>query len=209
MDDTYWAAVTSMRLQVADFLAELNLDDWDAASLCEQWRIRDVAGHLSCVPTITTWQLLAAAPRARFDMNTINTTIARRYGSAEPSTIVAWLRDHADSRRTAKVLDTRNSLFDIIVHSQDISIPLGRSFSIDPDLAAEGLRRVWSMGIPFRARKRFAGMAIQADDADLRLGSGREIRGPALALLLLATGRTDVALPQLSGDGLDTLNTGA
>lgn len=44
-------------------------------------------------------------------------------------------------------------------------------------------------------------VTLVADDADLRLGSGPELRGPALALLMLLTGRRH-ALTDLSGPGL-------
>lgn len=205
VDDTYWSAVVSLRLRVADLLESLRPEEWDAGSLCSQWRVREVGGHLSCVPTITTWELLRAGPRGRFDMNRMNTVIARGYGVREPAQIVARIREHADTRRTAKVLDTRNALFDVIVHSQDIAVPLGRTFDVPAELAADGLARVWEMGMPFRARKRLAGLTLRATDADLALGAGPEVRGPALSLLLLATGRRQVAAPALSGAGVDAL----
>lgn len=200
-DDAYWHAVLTMRHRVADFLDTLSSDEWDAPSLCAEWRVRDVAGHLSCVPTITTREMLAAAPRGRFDMNRINTVVARKYGDLDPPQIVGRIREHAGMRRTAKVLDTRNSLFDIAVHSQDMAVPLGRTFDVDPKVAADGLARVWEMGMPFHARKRLAGVSLRATDADVSLGAGPEVSGPALALLLLATGRAEVALPSLAGEG--------
>lgn len=204
-DESYWTAVTTMRLRVADLLDSLDPEEWHARSLCEEWRVREVAGHLSCVPTITTRELLAAAPRGRFDMNRMSTVIARRYGALEPARIVARIREHATDRSTAKVLDTRDSLFDVIVHSQDIALPLGRAVPIEPEDAARGLARVWEMGMPFHARKRLAGLTLRATDADFTMGSGPEVHGPALALLLLATGRTAAAAPHLSGDGVTAL----
>lgn len=70
--------------------------------------------------------MIAAAPRARFNPNRINTLLAARQGSGNPDEIVARIREHAGERRTARLLDTRNSLFDAIVHSQDIAVLLGR-----------------------------------------------------------------------------------
>jgi uncharacterized protein (TIGR03083 family) len=204
-DDHYWTAVVTMRIRIADLLDSLRPDQWETTSLCPDWRVRDVAGHLSCVPTITTWELIAAAPRGRFDMNRINSVVARRYGALKPAQIVARIREHAGERRTAKVLDTRNALFDIIVHSQDITVPLGRTFEVEPCLAADGFARVWEMGMPFHARKRLGRLTLRATDADFSVGTGPEVRGPALALLLLATGRTEVAVPDLSGDGVVAL----
>lgn len=204
-DEGYWSAVVELRLRVADLLDSLRPEEWDAPSGCAEWRVRDVAGHLSSVPTITTWELLGAGPRGRFDMNRVNTVVARKYGGQEPARIVSRIREHAGRRRTARVLDTRNSLFDVVVHSQDIAVPLGRTFVVPEQSAADGLARVWQMGMPFHARRRLAGLTLRATDADLVVGDGPEVRGTALSLLLLATGRTQVAAPALSGPGVPVL----
>ncbi|HET6529743.1 MAG TPA: maleylpyruvate isomerase family mycothiol-dependent enzyme [Actinoplanes sp.] len=206
MDEAYWSAVRTMRLHVADFLAELSPAEWDAASLCQGWRVRDVAGHLALVPTITTWDLLAAAPRGRFNLHHINTVLAIRHGSAPPDAIMAKIRRHAGDRTTARMLDPRDGLFDVIVHSQDIARPLGRDFPVPPEYSRRGLQRVWEMGWPFRARRRFAGLSLRADDADWTVGTGPEVTGPALALLLLLTGRRHAAMDALQGTGVGALH---
>ena len=128
MDEDYWSAVRGMRLGIADMLQSLSAAEWDEPSLCRGWRVRDVAGHLAVVPVITTWQMMRVAPRAGFDPNRINTAVATREGSRPPEQILASLRERAGARGTARMLDSRNALFDVIVHSQDIAIPLGRDF---------------------------------------------------------------------------------
>lgn len=82
------------------------------------------------------------------------------------------LRDHADDRTTARVLDTRNALFDAIVHSQDITMPLSRAFPVPVDYTREGLDRVWAMGWPFNGKRRLAGLRLTATDTDTD-GRGR------------------------------------
>jgi uncharacterized protein (TIGR03083 family) len=204
MDD-YWSAVTAMRLTVADLLEELTPQEWDRPSLCQGWRVRDVAGHLSLVPTLTTWELLRAAPRCGFDPHRINTLLARRYGDRSIGSIVSRIRDHAGDRRTAKVLDVRDSLFDVVVHSQDIAVPLGRTVDVPVASARAGLDRVWEMGWPFRARRRLSGWQLRATDTDWQRGEGPLVEGTALALLLLLTGRSGTAAPLLSGNGVESL----
>jgi uncharacterized protein (TIGR03083 family) len=205
MDEAYWSAVRTTRLRVADLLESLAPAEWDAPSLCRDWRVRDVAGHLALVPTITLWDLVAAAPRAGFNPHRVNTLLAVRHGCAAPSAIVAELRAHAASRRTAKGLDARDALFDVIVHSQDVALPLGRDFPVAPDWSARALTRVWEMGWPFRARRRLSGVTLRATDTSWTAGDGPEVTGPALTLLLLLTGRHAAAAPSLTGPGLATL----
>jgi len=54
------------------------------------------------------------------------------------------------------------------------------------------------------SKKRIAGLRLRATDAEWSTGTGPEVSGPALALLLAMTGRA-AALDDLSGDGLATL----
>ncbi len=50
------------------------------------------------------------------------------------------------------------------------------------------------------AKQHVAGLRLVATDAGLGLGEGAEVRGPAVSLLLVASGRT-VALDDLTGPG--------
>jgi hypothetical protein len=53
-------------------------------------------------------------------------------------------------------------------------------------------------------KTRVAGLTLTATDADFTIGSGPEVSGPALALLLAASGRKS-ALDELTGPGVDEL----
>ncbi len=206
-DEDYWAAVREMRLRVADLLESLSPAQWNAPSLCREWMVRDVAGHLALIPRITTWQMIAAAPRARFNPHRVNTLLAKRQGAGDPDAIVAAIREHAGTRRTARTLDTRDSLFDVVVHSQDIARPVGRDFAVPATVSRAGLERVWDMGWPFRARRRLAGRTLRATDTDWTVGTGPEVSGAALDLLLLLTGRTAAVRDSLHGEGVASMHT--
>jgi hypothetical protein len=103
------------------------------------------------------------------------------------------------------VTNWRNVLFDILVHGQDIALPLGQSLVMPLDAASAGATRVWGMGWPFWSRRRLRGFRLVATDVEWSAGDGAEVRGPIDALLLLLTGRA-VALPRLSGDGAAQLS---
>lgn len=51
------------------------------------------------------------------------------------------IREHAGPQRPAKTLDTRKSLFDLVVHSQDIAVPVGRDLPVPPASAAPAWSR--------------------------------------------------------------------
>jgi len=93
------------------------------------------------------------------------------------------------------------------VHSQDIAIPLGRTFAVPVDVTRQGLDRVWAMGWPFNAQRRLAERTLTATDTNWTVGAGPEVSGDALSLLLLLTGRTSTARSDLVGAGLEGLHS--
>jgi uncharacterized protein (TIGR03083 family) len=205
--DACWRAIADHRRSVADLLADLADDEWERPSLCAEWRIRDVAAHLAMTPLHPPMLgVLADAVRARGDFDVVNRDMARRHAAALGSTeLVAELREHAGSRRKPVITTYRNLLFDVLVHSQDIALPLGRELPLPADAVRAGLDRVWAMGWPFHARRRLAGVRLTATDLDWSAGTGPEVAGPAAPLLLLLTGRTAAALGALSGPGTTRL----
>lgn len=68
------------------------------------------------------------------------------------------------------------------------------------------LTHVWGSSF-YGAQKRFTGFRLIATDADWSAGEGEhELRGPAGALLLVATGRP-AGLDQLAGSGVTAAAT--
>jgi uncharacterized protein (TIGR03083 family) len=98
------------------------------------------------------------------------------------------------------------TLTDILVHSQDIAIPLGRRLDLAPAAAAAAASRDLSMRVPPPppSVRKMAGYRLVATDTTWSAGAGPEVRGPMAALLLVCCGRL-VALPQLSGEGAAAL----
>nr|WP_255222091.1 maleylpyruvate isomerase family mycothiol-dependent enzyme [Nocardia otitidiscaviarum] len=97
-------------------------------------------------------------------------------------------------------------LMDLLVHGQDIAIPLGITRDMPLTATRIAVERIWNTNAPFHARRRFAGYRLAATDDDWTSGHGPLITGPLAALLLLITGR-EAALPHLTGAGLDRLRT--
>jgi uncharacterized protein (TIGR03083 family) len=152
-------------------------------------------------PGVPVW-----AVRARGRFHRLNHDISVAHADARPvAGLVADLRAHAASRRLPPFTNSRNILYDTLVHAQDIAIPLQRPHPMPVAAAADGATRVWSMGWPFWARRRLAGYRLVATDVAWQAGGGaREVSGPIEALLLLLTGRT-AALHRLGGPGAGAL----
>jgi uncharacterized protein (TIGR03083 family) len=205
--DESWQVIAEQRLALARLLAGLSEVDWDAPSLCAGWRVRDVAAHVAMTPLpMSTRSMLAAAVRARGSFHRLNHDLAVRHADAGPAgRLVAELREHAHSRTLPLLTNYRNIVFDVLVHTQDIAIPLGRTHPMPVDAARAAADRVWAMGWPFHAKRRLAGLHLIATDTGWTAGAGAQLRGPVQALLLLLTGRTAAALPRLDGPGAERL----
>jgi uncharacterized protein (TIGR03083 family) len=202
--DRLWRTVDEQRAGLADLLEGFGPEEWSTPSLCTAWTVRDVAAHLTLAHT-TLWTALGAAVRAggSFDRMIRDTALrqARRVPAEEyPGLIRAML----GSRRRAPFISEVEPLLDVLVHTQDITRPLGRPAPMPLEAATVAADRVWSMSFPFRARRRLAGLQLTATDVDWQKGTGERVEGPMAALLLLLTGRT-AGVPELSGPGTAVL----
>jgi uncharacterized protein (TIGR03083 family) len=204
--ETSWRVIEQERLSLADLLEGLSEDEWNTPSLCEGWRIKDVAAHVALAPQPPSpWTMLVEGLRAGGRFHKINHDFSVRHAEQPGADLVAELRQHASSRRLPKVTNVRNILFDILVHGQDIAIPLGLPREMPKDAARAAVERVWTMGWPFGAKRALKQFRYVATGVDWTAGDGPEVTGPVDALLLLLTGRP-AALPRLSGAGVDELS---
>lgn len=202
--ETIWQNLERQRRSVADFLETLAPQQWDTPSLCEGWRVRDVAAHLTFAARARPFVAMVGVLRARGNVNRWIAEDARAGGDARPDQLLAGLRAVASVRRHPIGTKTIDPLVDVLVHEQDIAVPLGVERTMPVDAATAAADRLWGMGYPFHARRRLAGVELEATNASWREGSGPRVEGPIEALLLLLAGRT-AALDRMEGPGVAVL----
>lgn len=204
--DDVWRAIDAQRTSLTALLDDLSDDEWRQPSLCAGWTVRDVAAHL----TQQQLGLLDVLRTLRAWRGSMDRTIqhAARLRAAELTTgeIIAAIRGTVGSRRRNLGVTHLETLTDILVHSQDIAVPLGRRLDMAPGAAAAAAGRNLTMRMPppppsVRVAARYR---LTATDTTWSTGAGPEVRGPMAALLLVICGRL-VALPQLSGEGVAAL----
>jgi uncharacterized protein (TIGR03083 family) len=201
--DEVWQTIDAERSGLADLLEDLTPAEWQTPSLCDGWRVGDVAVHLTQAH-MGLGAALVGAVRAGGSFDRMIRDAALRAAPLPREECARRLRAMVGSRRTAPFITPMEPLIDVLVHGQDVALPLGRTRPMPPAAAAAAARRVWDMGFPFRAQRRLAGLRLAATDIDWAIGSGAPVQGPVAALLLLVTGR-DAALDQLTGDGVRAL----
>jgi uncharacterized protein (TIGR03083 family) len=201
-----WEVIDAQRLSLADLLDELSDDQWRQPSLCAGWTVRDVAAHLT-MQQLGLRDVIAVMGQWRGSMDrTTQYAACRRAAALSTERIVAEIRGMVGSRRHTVGVTYLETLIDILVHGQDIAIPLGRRHEMPPAAAAVAATRVLSMRWPPPppSVRRVAGFRLTATDTAWSVGEGPQIRGPMAALLLVSTGRV-AALPHLSGPGVPDL----
>ncbi|MGW5473082.1 maleylpyruvate isomerase family mycothiol-dependent enzyme [Streptomyces chartreusis] len=200
--DELWQIVDRERAGLADLLDGLSAQEWETPTACGDWRVRDVAAHLTIGARYPLRTVLREAARARGNFDRMIHDSAVREAELPVTGIVANLRSIVGSRRTAVLTTPRESLLDVLVHGQDIALALGRMRDIPTEGARDAADRVWTMRLPPRPwplpRNR-----LMATDIEWTRGEGEEVRGPIAALLLLLTGRPDAAKTWFGQAGAD------
>jgi uncharacterized protein (TIGR03083 family) len=203
-EDRIWQAIDAQRLSLAALLEQLSDAEWRQPSLCSGWSVRDVAAHLTLQQLSLTDALAEWVHVRRLSLDGIIHDSACRRAGWPTERIIAAIRATAGSRRHNFGVTHRETLIDILVHGQDIAVPLGRRHDLPSEAAAVAADRVWQLGAPFHARKKMAGFRLIATDSSWTAGDGLPVEAPAGTLLLVLTGRL-AALPQLSGEGAPEL----
>ncbi|MEU0523155.1 maleylpyruvate isomerase family mycothiol-dependent enzyme [Streptomyces niveus] len=199
-----WPMVHAERAALIDDLERLDDERWDEPSLCAAWTVHDVAAHLADTARTTRLGFLIGLARAKFDFDLQNARGVEHERGASPRETLERLRQVASRRSTPPApLDSR--LVEEIVHGEDIRRPLGLSHSYPREAVVRSLRLQARTPASFGGAKELvARTRLTATDADVSIGEGPEVRGPALSLLL-AVSRRRVALDDLGGPGLTAL----
>ncbi|MFB8351444.1 maleylpyruvate isomerase family mycothiol-dependent enzyme [Streptomyces niveus] len=199
-----WPMVHVERAALIDDLERLDDERWEEPSLCAAWTVHDVAAHLADTARTTRLGFLIGLARAKFDFDLQNARGVERERGASPRETLERLRQVASRRSTPPApLDSR--LVEEIVHGEDIRRPLGLSHSYPREAVVRSLRLQARTPASFGGAKELvARTRLTATDADVSIGEGPEVRGPALSLLL-AVSRRRVALDDLGGPGLTAL----
>jgi uncharacterized protein (TIGR03083 family) len=200
------AELRRLRVELADGIAALSPEQWDVPSWCTGWRVRDVLGHLVGMretgPLSIFWQTICSGFRPDRAVD----RMARSLGSEPVPELVERLRRAADGSFHLVGVPSELGLGDLIIHSADALRPAG----IVPDppvadvLVVLEIYEKWGRRVVHAAPHQ--GVSLAATDADWRQGTGPEVRGKAIDLLLVVANRLQV-IDRLDGPGVVQLRT--
>ena len=204
MTPTLMAMAHAERGDLAEFLATLTPQDWEAPSLCSKWTVKDVVAHVISYEELGALGLVKRFAKGWVVLaNQVNQVGVDEFAALSPQQLLDFLRNHLQPRGLTAGFGGMIALVDGTIHHQDIRRSLGRPRSVP----ADRLERVLGLvpGNPrLGAGRRIRGLRLRATDIDWAHGDGPEVTGPGEALLMAMSGRR-AALADLSGPGLATL----
>lgn len=187
------------RVEFASFLEGLTPEQWARPTLCDKWRVREVAIHTVSYDELSTAGLVRRFLKGRLSTDRINAVGVADYADRTPEQIVAMIRANFEPHGLTGGFGGRIALTDGMIHQQDIRRSLGMPRTIDPErlhTALDFARFAPTIRGAWRAR----GIRLRATDIDWAYGNGPEVRGSGEALLMAMAGRR-AALDDLDGPG--------
>jgi uncharacterized protein (TIGR03083 family) len=198
-----WAMVHQERAALARDLAPLDEAQWAAPSLCDEWTVRDVVAHMTATASLTPPGFFAQLLTSGFSFAKVSAKGIASHRGASPAETLARFEAVADSTSHPPG-PTDSWLGETVVHADDVRRALGITHEY-PSAASTRVADFYKgSNLILGAKRRIAGLRLQATDTDWSHGTGPEVSGPIQSLVMAMTGRKG-ALADLSGEGVATL----
>lgn len=177
------------RERLAGLFGDLTPEQWDAASLCDGWRVREVVAHMTMPFRTKPLKVMGGLVRARFSFDRYADRDARSAAAAmSEAELVGLLRRNIDHPWQPPGGGQAGALSHDVIHGLDVTEPLGL-----PSPPAERLALVLGSTRP-RQLKYFGvdlgGTRLTASDSGVSIGDGPNVvEMTSKEMLLVVTGR--------------------
>jgi len=205
MTDTF-ALIARQRRSVADVLETLTGDEWSSPSLCEGWRIQEMAAHLTMPFRVGNPRFFLGVIGAGGSIAKVMDKFAKGHSGEPPEQLITCLRDNAQSHFVPPTFPAVASLNEIVVHGFDISIPTSRHVEVPEEASRLVLDYLVSpkVGTVHSKRGLASGVQLVSADSSWSWGSGPEVRGTNFGLIMLLA-RRPIGFDHVSGEGVDLI----
>jgi uncharacterized protein (TIGR03083 family) len=199
-----WDMIRAERASLVDALAGLPADDWGRPSLASGWTVRDVVAHLIATAQMTPPKFFVGLAGTGFKFNVMSEkNIAAVRANRTDADLVETYRSLVDSH-SAPPGPATSWLGETVVHGEDVFRALGAYRDHPADHLGPVSDFYSGSNLLIGAKRRVEGVTLRATDTDWKHGSGPEVTGANIALIMAMCGRK-VALDDLAGPGVDIL----
>jgi|BarGraNGADG00212_1021973.scaffolds.fasta_scaffold34739_2 uncharacterized protein (TIGR03083 family) len=198
-----WTLIHSEREALAADPTGLDTARWQTPSLCDQWTVREVLAHMTATAAMTPARFLGKFLSSGLNFTSMASKgVAGELGDSPAQTLARFKAQAAST--TSPPGPTDSWVGETIIHAEDIRRPLGITHTYAPAAVLRVADFYKGSNTLIGAKNRIAGVTLRATDTDWSHGSGPEVTGPLLSLVMAMTGRK-VALDDLQGQGLEVL----
>jgi len=201
MSSPVWPMLAAERSALVDFAPSLTDADWRRESTCPGWSVRDQLAHILAGAKTTPVNFLPSLAISGFSFDKLGERGIRQQGTATPAQLTAELR----TRIGSKTAPGKAYLGEVLVHGEDIRRSVGAKPGEHPvDHLVTVADYYKGTGGPVHGKRRAEGSELVATDTDWTSGSGPQVSGPLVLLIMAICGR-GFALEGLEGPGKDQL----
>jgi uncharacterized protein (TIGR03083 family) len=198
--------VARLRNQFADRVESLEEQAWSTPSWCSDWLVRDVLAHLVQNAERTYASLTVDLLRGGLGPDRAMRKAATRLRHVPVPELAGRLRRASGRHFHLHGSPEAMGLADLLVHGADALRPVGLDIDAPPPDAALALEALWKTGRMIVHAVPQEGRRLVATDLEWSRGTGPEVRGRTVDLLLLVANRPQVS-PWLHGTGVEGLWT--
>ena len=198
-----WPVVHAERRALAADLTGLSPEQWARPSLCRSWNVRQVVAHMAATAQVTPGNFFPKLVGSGFSLSRMQAKDITRLAGDSPADTLARFEEHIDSVKHPPG-PSATVLGETIVHAEDIRSPLGLAHDYPEDALRQVADFYKGSNMIIGTKRRIAGLGLRATDTEWSYGSGPEVVGPMLSLVMAMTGR-QAALDSLSGEGVAIL----
>jgi uncharacterized protein (TIGR03083 family) len=200
-----WPAVHSERKALAADLRGLSDEDWAKPSLCGDWTVRDVLAHMTSAAKLTPPAFFGNMVTSGFSFDKVQEKgVAANRGATPADTLANFEGVLTSVKHPPGPADTW--LGEVIVHSEDIRRTLGIKHVYPTDAVVRVADFFKGSNLLIGSKRRISGLTLSATDTEWSHGTGPEVAGPILSLVMAMTGRK-AADEDLTGEGVATLRS--
>jgi uncharacterized protein (TIGR03083 family) len=165
--------------------------------------VRDVLAHMTATANMTPAAFFPKMVASGFSFDKVQEKgIAAQRGASGAEALSRFQGVIGSEKKPPGPKDT--VLGETIIHAEDIRRPLGMQRAYPDDALVEVADFYKGSNLIIGTKRRIDGLTLRATDTGWTHGSGPEVSGPMLPLLLAMAGRKGT-LNELSGEGVETL----
>lgn len=198
-----WTLVHAERSALAADLTSLSEAQWETPSLCTGWTVRDALAHMTATAKIGTGSFFAKLIGSGFNLKKMQAKDIATERAGSGADVLGRFRSVLTLTKSPPG-PKKAWLGEAVVHAEDIRRPLGLKREYPTEATTMVADFYAGSNALIGTKRRIEGVKLVSTDAAWTHGSGPEVSGPMIALLMAMTGRK-AALADLTGEGVATL----